>query len=402
MEVASTWRRLRQYVGNTLFFLFVLVVVLDPTATVLNLKSKTFALLVAFNLVFMRPSFRFVPQIMMVYAAVAFAWLSGALQGRPCQLEDLVDTLLAFSPLLLLLWVHHYNLVRLTLFPAVLTACIVIAIFIFSSISPMYEGAIFYYMKDHNDMVMMTHRYILGFKLFGIYYKSFVCLVLPLFFFYYSLAHVKKRIQWLYVVPALLMTVAFFFSGTRATMLLPFFMVVMVGYRRVTQTRRVRYFLYPVIALGAAMFLILVVLLASERGEASNTIKFAHLISYRQLFDTHPLYFLLGEGLHTRFYSEGFHKLTFETEWTYVELIRCYGVASLLVLFTLLFPLYRLFRFRKSDYVLGVMASYVAYMLIAGTNPLLVSSSGMLVVLTAYCELCRQERTFDAGKEAGP
>ncbi len=399
MSEGISWQKLKQWGGNVLFFLFAFVVMLDPTATVLGLKDKVFILLMAYNLVFLRPSFRFVPHIALVFVAVICAYLSGVLQQRACDVDDVMTVMKAFSPLFLLLWIHHYDVVRLALVPAVLVAMIVVGIFIFSSISPVYEGAIFYFMKDHNDMVMMTHRYILGIKMFGIYYKSFVCLIMPLFFFYYRLTHVTRRIQWLYVFPAVLMTVAFFFSGTRATMLLPFFLIVVLSYRRITAFPKLRYVLYPLVALGGIMFLALLIMMAMEKGEASNAIKFAHLLSYQHLFDQQPLTFLFGQGLHTRFYSAGFHKLTYETEWTYIELIRTYGAFSLLILFTILFPLLRLLRHVRNDYVLGIMLSYVAYLLIAGTNPLLISSSGMLVVLMAYSYMCKLETESGGGKE---
>ncbi len=399
MTLDITWQKLIKWGGNTLFFLFILVVILDPTATVLSLKSKTFVLLVAYNAIFLRPSFRFLPHIIAVYVAVVVAYIIGMLQQQPCEMSDFVDTALAFSPLLLLLWVHHYNLVTLSLVPAVLVTLIVIGIFIASSISPMYEGAIFYFMKDHNDMVMMTHRYLMGIKVFGIYYKSFVCLVMPLFFFYYKLMNATRRVHWFYLLPATIMTVAFFFSGTRATMLLPFFLIGVVSYKRVASMKQMRYVLYPLIGFGAILFLGLVLILASEKGEMSNTIKFGHLISYKELFDQNPLTFIFGQGLHTRFYSAGFHKLTYETEWTYIELVRCYGIFSLLILFTILYPLVRMARFWRNNYAMGIMLSYVAYLLIAGTNPLLVSSSGMLVVLTAYGCLCRLEREQQTRKE---
>lgn len=380
--------RMRQWVGNLLFSLFFLTVMLDPTNTVLALKSKLFAFLLVYNIVFFRPSLRFLPHILLVYVGVTICYLLSLIQGNGIDQEAVLNTYLAFSPLFLLLWVHHYDLMCLSLFPACMVAVVVVLIFGFSSYDESFEGAIYYFMKAHDDMVMMTHRYLLGVKVFGIYYKSFACLCLPLFWFYYVF-YKGGRKAWLLFLPTAILTFAFFLSGTRATMLFPFFLIALVSYRRLMGMRRARYFFYPLLVVFSLTFLALVVLLASEKGEASNVIKYGHLISYWQLFEDHPLYLLLGQGPGTRFFSAGFHRLTLTTEWTYLELLRQYGIFCILILLTMLYPLAALWRHREQSFVVGVMGAYVAYLLIAGTNPLLVSSTGMQILLVAYSVVCK-------------
>jgi hypothetical protein len=48
-----------QFGGNFLFFFLVLVIMLDPTNTVLHLKDVFFVLLVGYNIVFFKPDFRY-------------------------------------------------------------------------------------------------------------------------------------------------------------------------------------------------------------------------------------------------------------------------------------------------------------------------------------------------------
>ena len=80
--------------------------------------------------------------------------------------------------------------------------------------------------------------------------------------------------------------------------------------------------------------------------------------------------------------------MTLQTEWTYLELLRNYGLLSLPILGVFAYPLVRLFRHRSDPFTQGVFFTYVVYLLIAGTNPLLLSSTGMLMILSAYsyCE----------------
>ena len=94
---------------------------------------------------------------------------------------------------------------------------------------------------------------------------------------------------------------------------------------------------------------------------------------------------LLGQGPATEFYSIGFRKMTLKTEWTYLELLRNYGMLCLPILYVILRPLFELIKLSfKYDSALTIAAAYIIYLVIAGTNPLLLSSTGMLVILSAY------------------
>ncbi len=378
-----------------MLFLFILVLMLDPTSTILHIKDKVFIVVVAYNIVFFRPSFRFLPHIMLVFVALTCSLVSGMLQGNDIVMEEALADYKAFSPLILLLWVHHYDFIRVSLAPAIITALVVIAIYGFSMYDGRIEGVIYTYMKEHDATAMMSHRYFLGIKVFAIYYKSFVALTFPMFFYYHKVYNHPKH-WYLTIIPVAIFTFAFLVSGTRATMLLPFFMIALVGYRSIGKLRRWKYAFYPMLVLFAIVFVIMVIVLASEKGEASNVIKYAHLTSYIQLFERHPIYLLFGQGIGTEFYTIGFHRFVNITEWTYLELIRDYGLFSIMILFTLFYPFSQMWPHRKDSFCFGMMGAYVAYILIAGTNPLLVSSTGMIVVLSAYSYGCLAEKQEDA------
>ena len=385
--------------GSFLFFLLILVIMLDPTNTILHVKDKIFVVLVGYNIMFFRPIFRFVPQLLAVMVMVVTSYLIACLQGNIVNFEGLIDILKAFSPLILLLWIHHYDLIKLCRIPALLTCVVIWVIYICCSISEPLEGLIYAFMGEHNDTVMMSHRYIMGVRIFGLYYKSFVCLVFVLFHFYYYMYNVPKY-RLLNILAVLIMTFAFFVSGTRTTMLLPLFMMLFVSYRTIASKRIIKYLLYPFLGVLAIFFLVLVIALASETSELSNQIKYAHLTSYAELFNEHPLYLLLGEGPTTKFYSSGFHRYTDTTEWTYIELIRSYGVTCLCFWAVILYPILKLWKYRYMNYVFGIIGSYVVFILMSGTNPLLISSTGMLVILCVYSFLCMCDKRDKHMKES--
>ena len=77
--------------------------------------------------------------------------------------------------------------------------------------------------------------------------------------------------------------------------------------------------------------------------------------------------------------------MTLKTEWTYLELLRSYGLLSIPIMYVFLRPLFALAkRINKDELALVIVMSDIIYLIIAGTNPLLISSTGMLVLLFMY------------------
>ncbi len=369
--------------GNLLLSLYFLCLMLDPTNDVVGLKMPIFALVVVFNLVFYRPSLRFLPHLLLVYTAVGLAFVSGQMQGAQ-DMGECWEIVKGFIPLILLLWVHHYDFIRLSLAPAVVTSIVVVTIMVMSSIDERFEGAIYLFTTLHDHFIMMTHRQFLGVRVFAVYYRSMAALTLPLFWFVYHFYNANLRRRLRLLIPTVIIVVAFLGSGTRMTMLLPLALLGLVSYHTLRRMGRWRYALYPTLLLLGTMFVVLVVALASEKTESSNSIKYAHLGSYLKLFTAHPHYLLSGQGLGTRFFTDGFHRMTYITEWTYLELLRQYGlIFALPIYFVLLYPLWALRRSLANQYTLGIAVTYVSYLLIAGTPPLLISSTGTPVLLCA-------------------
>lgn len=383
MRIKTDILSVRKWCGNVLFTLLILVIMLDPTNTALHLKDIFFVALVAYNIAFYKPDLRYVPHLVLVFTMVILCYVFAEIQQNHIDYDELLAVFKSMSPLVLLLWIKHYDVINLSKVPAIITCLVLGVLYIIVSSSEEIEILVFTYMKQHDDMIMMSRRTIMGFTLFGMYYKSLVCLMFALFFFYYKLYN-AKRWRFLYILTFVVMTFAFLVSGTRSSMLLPFFMFAFVSYRTIAKLRFAKYVFYPLLVLFCLSFLLVLLTLAMEKTEASNTIKYAHLTSYMQLFDAHPQYFLFGQGPGTWFYSIGFGRYTTVTEWTYVELVRNYGIWCVLFLAVVLNPIRTFFKYRKDSYTFGIMGTYVAYLLIAGTNPLLISSTGMLVVLSAY------------------
>ena len=378
------WRKLVQAGGNILFSMLIFVIMLDPNNMILNMKNILFVLLVGYNIVFFRPDWRYLPHILLVISVVVLGYLFAEMQQNPVDMDTLLAVFKSFSPLILLLWISYYDVLKLSLIPAFIMCALLSVLYILVSASPIIREACWTLSARYDNVILLTFRSFYGFSIMGMYHKAMICMMFALAYFCYAFINYSGCRRWSMFLPFLLAVFTFLVSGTRSSMMVPLFLLGLVVYQRVRYSRYVRYLLYPVLALFAVSFVLLVIVLASETTEKSNMVKFAHLVSYMQLFESHPMYLLLGQGPGTSFYSEGFGEYTEVTEWTYMELLRNYGIWCVVIVAVLFKPLVTFYKYRKDNLTFVMLVAYFAYMLVAGTNPLLISSTGMMMVLSAY------------------
>jgi len=218
----------------------------------------------------------------------------------------------------------------------------------------------------HESLVMGIHSF---------YYKTVSILIFPLAYYLWNILNRPKKL-----ISAILMLIflsALFFAGSRGVALSTF------GVVAATLCLKVKTIFGP----GAVLFVLLIILVISgglytiffNPDNLSNIAKLGHIHSYAMEFDDHPAYLLWGQGTDTEFYSEGFHRKINETELTYIDMIRWFGVpVSALMMIAVLYPAFRLMQ--QANGMLYLVVPYVAYLLEAATNPLLICSFGALIV----------------------
>ena len=165
--------------------------------------------------------------------------------------------------------------------------------------------------------------------------------------------------------------------------------------------RYLRYVIYSLVILACVALVVVFVALISEPGEHSNMVKYAHLSSYIEHFAKNPLFLITGQGPGTSFYTKGFYAMVMNTEWSYLELIRRYGLFSLMIFYLFFEPLKRLYALKDTDKGIVVLLAYVIYLIIAGTNPLLLSSTGMLIVLMVHGFIENGRKNVEPDEVAG-
>ncbi len=372
------------YVGNFLFFIFILVVMADPTNSIIHKKDIAFVLVVAYNMAVFKPDWSKLPYIMLLVFAITVPWLTTTIAMGAMDPEEALAAFKSISPVILLLWVRNYNLVGLARGPVVICCIVMTSLYVAMLVEPMIESVVWTFTEENDSTIMMARRSILGVEIFACYLKSCVSFLFVVAYYMLGLMDKTRRgvLNWIAMA---FIVFTFMVSGTRSTMLAPFFMFVVIAFRVFRHSKRLKYIMLPVAFIVGIAFVVVVVAAIMETDEASNVVKYGHLSSYATLFDENPLYLIFGQGPGTSFYSEGFNEMVFKTEWSYLEIIRCYGLFSLLIVYVYWRPLLTFWRLRESDaFTYSMFWTYLAYLLIAGTNPLLISSTGMIMMLMAY------------------
>lgn len=378
--------------GNVLLFIFLLVLMVDPSDKVLHLKGIAFVSFVAYNAAFLKPDFTFLPSLLMPFIAVVCGLLSSQILGVPIDADFAIATCKAFFTLILLLWVRYYNFLRVAKYTAIIFAFLAICIFLAAASNKLIRAGLWTFQEQHEHCFDLANRSFLGVELFGISFNSTISTTLPLFAATYAFLTVKKHRFWNFLEMCLVTTL-FIISCSRSTMMLPFVILSLAFYLRYKDSKYVKLMIYPIVLLIGVGLVVLIFKFASEKGETSNTIKFAHLYSYGKLFHYNPEYFILGQGAGSYFFTFGFRRMVTLTEWNYLEILRICGLFSVGIFYILIYPFYYLKGFLKDKFTFGITVSYFVFLLVAGTNPMLIGSSGMSVMLMIYCFMSRFYKT---------
>lgn len=389
----------KQSIGNWLFVLLIFIFVADPTNTILGLKSIVFVVLFAYNLLAFRADVSKFKYFFLSLTAIMLSFLFAAIRGEIYDISVVVGECTAFVPLMLLPWIGRYDILALSRGSVIFMVALVVSLFWIISFVPSFEHTLYAFTSSNDHTIMLSRRAFLGFPVSAMYCKATVAFIPIYAVVVYEALCVKKRavINYLFVV---LFLHYFVISGTRSSMLFPFLLLFVMIFLFKRNNRYLRYIIYAITIFASISLAVVFIMLISEKGEHSNMVKYAHLLSYVEHFAKNPLYLITGQGPGTAFYTKGFYSMSMNTEWSYLELIRRYGLFSLLILYVFLEPLKSLLRLSDSEKGIVMLLAYVIYLIIAGTNPLLLSSTGMLVLLMVHSFIENEKR--ESGKFAVP
>lgn len=157
------------------------------------------------------------------------------------------------------------------------------------------------------------------------------------------------------------------------------------------------------IAAAALFYLIIPEILAYTNifsdEEISNNIKIGHFYSYIDALNFSNG--IIGEGLGSYYYSSGKDQLIQHTEITPLDMARYVGIPLATMFFIiLLLPRIKLITPRSFEFIYTL--AFVLYLALSATNPVLINSYGMLVVVWYWTKLRDPHSTAKTARSWSP
>lgn len=360
-----------------IFIVFVLVISFDPTGAILGIKEILFAFLLICSLPWLCK--QKVSKSILFFLLIC---LSVPMYGIVVAVlkDNFIDTAYAwghwksFLFLLIFIFLMHIEfnkILKIMFINGSLIALCTVCIFVIAQINQDLFSTI-YDQSVENSNIIISRRIYYGISILGVYFKTGPFM---LFSYVYSLYFYNGRWNKLFII---LNLSALLMAGSRVPMLMALFLSLMYLYDRFKGNRYIKYILF---FFFLSSFSFLTYKLATEKGEPSNDIKFNDFNSYIQTIfsGSTPL---VGDGLGSVFFARGRNVMMSNSEQTYMDIFHIYGfiIGGILILAVFYPVIY--FGGSKYRYILKYrrfMLAYALYMILAGTNPLLISSTGMLV-----------------------
>jgi hypothetical protein len=381
-------------------WILVLVALVDPGDKLLHAKAPVFAgvlLLWFLRKGLTKAAFSRLTLVAILGVAIVLPWFWGELGYLTGTVRDLADLgaackAYAFVILFFVILDEHIDLDLMIAKAGFVVAGFVLGVCALYFVSPIVYAAVYQYTLDKDLALLNAERDLFGLGLGSFYYKTSAVLVISLG---YSLQRVLwgDSRKWVHCFLVLFYAAAIVASGARANLLGAVLVFGFLIFRKIDEKfGRKSAFLF------GTLLLALVVGAAAKQflnpQEASNQVKLQHYRSYLAEFSENPHVLIWGQGLGTSFYTSGFDRYTAVTELSYLDLLRQFGIPLTLLLGGLLtLPMIWAVKKGATRYLNPYLVpAYLGYLFIAGTNPLLVSSTGLLVVVAMQAQCVRALR----------
>jgi hypothetical protein len=286
--------------------------------------------------------------------------------------------LVAFIPLFLLLPLvtFHIPVHRLVVAPLLFLCALIFIVFTSSSLNLDFGHAIANFLDQRISAAKIGMRDFNGFLVYMVYYKTSVLLV-------FLMAYFASFRSFFSLFICFLIASIMVISATRANAIVGVGIFGLYIYFYLRDRNLVLSYLYLFSCMVVGAFAVhLGYKYFFSFDEISNQIKIGHIVGYIEYFKNAGGSIIYGAGAGSGFYTPGYDKVIYSSELSYFEIYRVYGLLMLPFLGLLLFPVFK-YKCLGREFTFA----WFGYLLIAGTNPLLVSSTGMVAILIIYGKL---------------
>lgn len=372
---------LKQKIIGFTAFLFVLLCLVDPTNTIFRLKIPAFLLFITSLAVSYKPNYQYagiILSLIFVSLISLFLGFHGEISAdAPIQLQYSIF----FTLLITLLWSEHIDLFFPLSFAGFVISIISILGFMTMQFYPEIAKVLYLFSMSHDQPFFMSQRTFLGVEFSSFVFMSLPPTFIPAAIYYEKLLYEKEN-----RCKNLLLTIVYFFaffcSGQRAMFLGIFAILMIISYPRIKQFRLLQLLIIIFVIIGIYIGYLAII----DPNSNSTNIKFGHIESYWDLFQSHIEYLIFGMGPGAFFYSKGFEMMTSLTEWTYIEIIRMYGLVGLFFFVCLLIiPIVRHNNEKNPiKYWQSIVVGYIVFLISCMSDPWLIGSPGLICILFIY------------------
>lgn len=369
---------------DILIAVLVFVFVTDPSNSLFRMKEIALAFVVFLSILKYRNriSKYYIIPIVFIFILI-YSTLSANILGENVNVEYQYFIYKGVVVWLLLMWINRFHFVECLTIPliilSILTIMLLYALFVLLQGAFLAEN-----LKEIGLLYMYGWREFIGIEFACVFFKTTPLFIIVFSIYTYKILFLKRNVQ-IFII-WLLFLIPLLFAGTRACILSSLSIIalfLLLKMRRTYAGKSMSNILLLCFCVGG---LYLLNMLLQDEGDRSVDIKMGHLSSYINLFQEKPYILFSGQGVGSIFYSTGRAEYTYLTEWSYMELLRNFGVLGAVLILTIyLYPLHLLFKKRNERiYAIPLFWGYLFYLLIAGTNPLLLGSTGYLAMLVVY------------------
>lgn len=380
----DTYKHIRILSSFLLFF----VLIVDPTNVIFHIKEICFVLFCLINIKSIRFNYFY---IFILFLSILFFTLIFSFCSSSFIFDEDFTLLYIKSFLFLFLLCYVYidelRLCKIFLSCILAMSLLEIVIYILYSNYPSIASVIYTYVAEKNFPIMlMGKRSFLNGRvnIFSVFYTTspLIVMVLPICSLFYLETRKKK-----YLFFTILLVLGLFFSGTRANILSCFLLLLLVYLINLYRKKKINS-LGILISMFICVLVFILFVFLSDKSDTSLSIKQEHIKSIMKLFDQNPIrYLLVGSGAGSLFYTTAWHRYTTNCEVVYIDLIRMFGLIPFLIMFFfMLYPVLLIYNNKNNTKIENsvILLGYLQYLIIGGTNPLIIGSTGFCAIYIAY------------------
>ncbi|PBJ23094.1 hypothetical protein BSF44_27060 [Pseudomonas sp. ACN8] len=355
-----------------LVLLYCLSTVLTP---VFLLNKLIFAplFLLSIGFLFFRPAITYAP--LLIVLIFIYGYFLGFLSGA----DDSLGRQMLFGSvaLFLIYFINNFkvDMSRAVKFTGAIFALVMCGLsFLLMVLPSLPIGRILLDYYNANELGFYGVRNFGGLQMFMLHHRSTPFLLVPLSLFFIDFLNLKKIGALFFVI---VVSTAIVCSASRALMVMALVSLSVLYFSHKNWSMRLLMIIVAVPLVAFALYFLASETSMFSSNEQSNSIKIGHLISFFGIIDWDML--LFGKGLGAYFFTEGYGAVVSQTEITWMDAIRFFGLPlSALLLLVLLFPVRNISLDSVSASSRLIM---ILYLIMSMSNPVLFNSFGFLVVL---------------------